>query len=58
MGDVFTPDPPAAVKQMVADAEAEAESYIAGYNIMMGIWLLKMAESFFRRIWSCSATGI
>ena len=36
MGDVFTPDPPAAVKQMVADAEAEAESYIAGYNIMMG----------------------
>jgi hypothetical protein len=36
MGDVFTPDPPASVKQMVADAEATAESYIADYNIMMG----------------------
>ena len=36
MGDIFTPDPPASVKQMVADAEMEAESYIADYNIMMG----------------------
>lgn len=36
MGDVFTPDPPASVKQLVADAEAVAESYIADYNIMMG----------------------
>lgn len=36
MGDIFTPEPPAAVKQMVADAEMKAESYIAEYNIMMG----------------------
>jgi len=36
MGDVFTPKAPAAVKQLVADAEMRAESYIAEYNIMMG----------------------
>ncbi|OFY39303.1 MAG: hypothetical protein A2X18_04395 [Bacteroidetes bacterium GWF2_40_14] len=36
MGDIFTPKAPAAVKQMVADAEMRAESYIAEYNIMMG----------------------
>ena len=36
LGDIFTPNPPAAVKQLVANAEAEAESYIADYNIMMG----------------------
>jgi len=36
MGDIFTPEPPAAVKQMVANAEMRAESYISEYNIMMG----------------------
>ncbi len=36
MGDVFTPKAPAAVKQLVADAEMRAESYISEYNIMMG----------------------
>lgn len=36
MGDVFIPKPPATVKQLVADAEMRAESYISEYNIMMG----------------------
>ncbi len=36
MGDVFIPEAPAAVKQLVADAGTKAESYIADYNIMMG----------------------
>jgi len=36
MGDIFTPKAPSAVKQLVADAEMKAESYISEYNIMMG----------------------
>jgi hypothetical protein len=36
MGDIFIPRPPAAVLQLVADAEMKGEDYIANYNIMMG----------------------
>lgn len=47
MGDVFTPKPPAAIKQLVADAEMRAESYIAEYNIMMGHLLNEKGEKLF-----------
>jgi hypothetical protein len=36
MGDQFTPQPPAKINQMVADAALRAESYISEYNIMAG----------------------
>ncbi|MDD4058046.1 MAG: hypothetical protein PHO95_04010 [Bacteroidales bacterium] len=47
LGDIFTPDPPAKVKQMVADAEATAEGYIADYNIMMGHLLAEDGRKLF-----------
>ncbi len=47
MGDIFTPKAPAAVNQMVADAEMRAESYIAGYNIFMGSIVTKDGERLF-----------
>ncbi|HPS95124.1 MAG TPA: hypothetical protein PK115_00890 [Bacteroidales bacterium] len=47
MGDIFTPKAPAAVKQLVADAEMRAESYIAEYNIMMGHLVNDKGEKLF-----------
>ncbi len=47
MGDIFIPKAPAAVKQMVADAEMRAESYIAEYNIMMGHLVNEKGEKLF-----------
>ena len=47
MGDIFTPKPPAAVVQIVADAEMKAESYISEYNIMMGHLLGKDGKKLF-----------
>ncbi len=36
LGDMFTPQPPAKVNQLIADAALRAESYISEYNIMAG----------------------
>lgn len=36
LGDQFTPQPPAKVNQLLADAALSAESYISEYNIMAG----------------------
>jgi len=47
MGDIFTPKAPAAVKQLVADAEMRAESYISEYNIMMGHLVNEKGEKLF-----------
>jgi len=47
IGDIFTPKAPAAVKQLVADAEMKAESYISEYNIMMGHLVNEKGEKLF-----------
>lgn len=47
MGDMFTPEPPAEIKQKVADAETAAESYISEYNIMMGQLVNKEGRKLF-----------
>lgn len=47
MGDIFTPQPPAAVKQKIADAELLAESYISEYNIYMGNVMSEKGERLF-----------
>lgn len=47
MGDMFTSRVPAEVNQSVLQAQADAENYIAGYNIMMGHLLNEEGEKLF-----------
>lgn len=47
MGDQYTPQPPANVNQMVADAGLKAESYISEYNIMAGSLINDKGEKLF-----------
>jgi len=47
MGDIFIPRAPAAVLQLVADAEMKGENYIAGYNIMMGHLITESGKKMF-----------
>lgn len=47
MGDQYTPQPPAAVNQLVADAGLKAESYISEYNIMAGELVNDKGEKLF-----------
>ncbi len=47
MGDLFTSRVPAAVNQETGQAYADAENYIAAYNIMMGHLLTEEGERLF-----------
>ncbi len=47
IGDQYTPQPPASVNQLVADASLKAESYISEYNIMAGSMVNEKGEKIF-----------
>lgn len=47
VGDMYTPQPPAHVNQIVADAGLKAESYISEYNIMAGLLVNDKGEKLF-----------